>query len=90
MSERQELCRSCYAPLRHVVLDLGQSPLANSYLREEQLEEEEPFYPLCTYRCAECGLVQVPAVEASEAIFSDYAYFSSVSSSIPAIRSTLI
>lgn len=75
------LCRSCYAPLREVVLDLGQSPLANSFLDEEQLEQREPFYPLCTYRCVECGLVQVPAVQASEAIFSDYAYFSSISSS---------
>lgn len=74
-------CRSCGAALTEVVLDLGQSPLANSYLREDQLDADEPFFPLCTYRCTECGLVQVPEVQASEAIFSDYAYFSSVSSS---------
>ena len=77
----QPSCNSCGDALDAVVVDLGQSPLANSYLKEEQLSEPEPFYPLCTYRCVRCALVQVPEVQASAAIFSDYAYFSSVSSS---------
>lgn len=74
-------CNSCGTPLHEVVVDLGLQPLANSYLTEEQAQQDEPFYPLCTFRCTHCGLVQVPEVQASEAIFSDYAYFSSVSSS---------
>jgi SAM-dependent methyltransferase len=74
-------CRFCGEPLRHVVVDLGASPLANSYLSEEELDRPESFYPLCLYVCGECWLAQVPTVESGEAIFSDYAYFSSYSDS---------
>ncbi|MHB9000405.1 MAG: methyltransferase domain-containing protein [Thermoanaerobaculia bacterium] len=74
-------CRFCGARLTHVFADLGMSPLSNSYLRADQLDEPEPFYPLTARVCAECFLVQLPAVETPEAIFSDYAYFSSYSES---------
>jgi len=74
-------CRFCGSPLRHVFVDLGASPLANSYLEPEDLRKAEPFYPLCVYVCAECFLVQLPEEEKPEAIFSDYAYFSSYSDS---------
>jgi SAM-dependent methyltransferase len=75
-------CLSCGAPLRDTVLDLGEQPLANSYLTREQLEAgTEPRYPLHVRICGECLLVQVePAVPPGE-IFSDYAYFSSYSDS---------
>jgi hypothetical protein len=75
------LCRSCGAPLRHVFVDLGAQPLANSYLEPGALRRPEPFYPLCVYVCGECFLVQLPEEERPEAIFSDYAYFSSYSES---------
>jgi 2-polyprenyl-3-methyl-5-hydroxy-6-metoxy-1,4-benzoquinol methylase len=55
------------------------SPLSNAFLRAEQLDRMEPFYPLTAYVCGECFLVQLPAVETPENIFSDYAYFSSYS-----------
>lgn len=74
-------CRFCGAPLRHVFVDLGASPLANSYLEPEDLRRPESFYPLCVYVCGECFLVQLPEEERPEAIFSDYAYFSSYSES---------
>ena len=74
-------CRFCDTPLRHSVADLGSSPLSNSYLKPEQLQQAEPTYPLCAYLCEECLLVQLPEFEAPEAIFSDYAYFSSFSDS---------
>jgi SAM-dependent methyltransferase len=61
--------------------DLGKSPLANSYLSEEDLGGMEPFFPLRARICDECLLVQVEAFETPEAIFSDYAYFSSYSTS---------
>ena len=81
--QRQHLyeCRSCGAPLASVALDLGASPLANSYLRAEQLSEPEPHYPLCLYVCDDCLLLQLPAVTNAAEIFSDYAYFSSFSDS---------
>jgi len=53
------------------------SPLANSYLKREQLFAMEPFYPLHAYVCEQCFLVQVPEFESPEQIFGDYAYFSS-------------
>jgi hypothetical protein len=60
---------------------LGVSPLANSYLTEEQLDRMEPFYPLHAFVCDNCYLVQVTEFEPPENIFSDYAYFSSYSDS---------
>jgi SAM-dependent methyltransferase len=74
-------CRFCNQPLTHKVVDLGVTPLSNAYLRAEDLGVMEPFYPLVTYVCAQCFLVQVPSVETPERIFSDYAYFSSYSES---------
>jgi hypothetical protein len=74
-------CRFCGAPLSHVFVDLGVSPLANSYLEPEALGKAEPFYPLTVYVCAGCFLVQLPEEARPEAIFSDYAYFSSYSES---------
>jgi len=55
--------------------------MANSYLKTEQLQQMEPFYPLHTYVCGNCYLVQLPEFESPEHIFSDYAYFSSYSDS---------
>ena len=74
-------CRSCSAPLTEVFADLGLSPLANSYLRHEDLQKPEAFYPLATYVCHRCWLVQLPEAASPEAIFGDYAYFSSYSES---------
>ncbi|MCS6776664.1 MAG: class I SAM-dependent methyltransferase [Chloroherpetonaceae bacterium] len=72
-------CRFCDAPLHHVFVDLGTSPLSNAYVRPDQLGQPEPFFPLTVYLCTECFLVQLPAFEAPEHIFRDYAYFSSYS-----------
>ncbi len=76
-------CRLCAAPLEHVFADLGFSPLANSYLKEEQLLAMEPRFPLTVYVCESCFLVQLPEFDSAgaESIFSDYAYFSSYSDS---------
>ena len=72
-------CRCCETPLSHVVADLGSSPLSNSYLKPEQLQQAEMTLPLCAYLCEACLLVQLPEFERPEEIFSDYAYFSSYS-----------
>ncbi len=74
-------CRFCDAPLTHTFVDLGVSPLANSYLEPEELEAAERFYPLRVYLCTECLLVQLPAAARPEEIFTEYAYFSSYSTS---------
>jgi SAM-dependent methyltransferase len=74
-------CRFCGAPLEHVFADLGMSPLANSYLTPEQVNAMERFYPLRAFVCSRCFLVQLEEFETPDHIFSDYAYFSSYSTS---------
>ncbi len=74
-------CRLCGAPLRDVFADLGSSPLANSYLSLELLGTMEPFYPLRALVCSSCFLVQLEEFQTPAKIFSDYAYFSSYSTS---------
>jgi SAM-dependent methyltransferase len=74
-------CRACGAALKHTVVDLGSSPLANSYVPAEKIRAGEPFYPLHVYVCDQCFLVQLEEFENPEAIFSNYAYFSSFSTS---------
>jgi 2-polyprenyl-3-methyl-5-hydroxy-6-metoxy-1,4-benzoquinol methylase len=75
-------CRFCKTPLEHVFIDLINSPASNSFLRAEQLNEPETFYPLKVYTCHHCFLVQVDEYKKSDAIFdSEYAYFSSYSTS---------
>jgi SAM-dependent methyltransferase len=74
-------CRFCGAPLLHIFADLGMSPLANSYLATEQGNAMEPFYPLRAYVCDQCFLVQLEQFETPDHIFTDYAYFSSYSTS---------
>jgi hypothetical protein len=74
-------CRFCAAPLRHSFVNLGKSPLCESYLAADQLNAMEPFYPLHAYVCDQCFLVQLQEYVSGEAIFTDYAYFSSYSDS---------
>jgi len=74
-------CRFCAAPLSLVFADLGSSPLANSYLAADALGSAESFYPLTVYVCERCWLCQLPPAARPEEIFSDYAYFSSYSTS---------
>jgi SAM-dependent methyltransferase len=72
-------CRFCGTVLSHTFVDLGMSPLCESFLTREQLNQMEPFYPLHAYVCARCFLVQVEEYVRPERIFDDYAYFSSYS-----------
>jgi len=78
---RRQGCRFCNTVLQHSFADLGMSPLANSYVRPDQLKQMEPFYPLHAYVCERCLLVQLEEFETPEHIFSEYAYFSSHSES---------
>lgn len=74
-------CRFCGSSLRHTLIDLGMSPLCESFLRPEQLEAMEPFYPLHVRVCERCFLVQLQEYVAPAEIFTEYAYFSSYSES---------
>jgi 2-polyprenyl-3-methyl-5-hydroxy-6-metoxy-1,4-benzoquinol methylase len=78
---KDNICLGCGHSLRHVFADLGNTPLSNSYLKREDLRQMEPYYPLCAYVCETCLLVQVEEFESPDRLFSDYAYFSSYSTS---------
>jgi SAM-dependent methyltransferase len=75
------LCRFCGSVLSHTFVDLGMSPLCESYLSAEQLNQMEPFYPLHVYVCDRCFLVQLDQFVSADEIFTEYAYFSSYSDS---------
>ncbi len=74
-------CRLCGAGLTRTFVDLGMSPLCESYVPAARLDQAEVFYPLHVRICDACLLVQLPAYVAGEDIFSEYAYFSSYSDS---------
>jgi hypothetical protein len=75
-------CLFCNAPLLDTVVDLGKSPLCETYLTPAQLNQVEPFYPLHAYVCRTCWLVQVEEYVAPDEIFSnEYPYYSSYSDS---------
>jgi len=72
-------CRFCRTSLEDTVVDLGMSPLCESYLSADALDRMEPFYPLHVFVCKECLLVQISEYVGAEDIFTEYAYFSSYS-----------
>lgn len=80
-AEKLSLCRACGAPFGPVFCDLGTMAVANSYLPPEADAAAEPRYPLCAVVCSDCRMVQLDHVVDATGIFSDYAYFSSASSS---------
>ena len=73
-------CRFCGGSLAEFV-DLGMSPLCESFLTKDQLNAMEPHYPLAAYVCRDCLLVQLQEYVAPKEIFSEYAYFSAYSDS---------
>jgi hypothetical protein len=72
-------CRHCDAELLDSVVDLGMSPLCESYLPPDRLDSMEPFYPLHVSVCRKCLLVQLNQYVTADHIFTEYAYFSSFS-----------
>ena len=75
------LCRFCGASIDRTFVDLGMSPLCETYPSAADLNRGEVYYPLHVFVCERCFLVQLEQYEQPENIFSDYAYFSSYSDS---------
>jgi hypothetical protein len=78
---RSFACRFCGTALETSFVDLGMSPLCESFVGPDQLAEMEPFYPLHAYVCGRCFLVQLQEFVTPAEIFTEYAYFSSYSTS---------
>ena len=80
---RLERCRVCGAGPVKPFLDLGETPLANSFLTKERLGDPEPRYPLELVFCEGCALVSLSAVVDPEVMFRDYIYVSGTSDTMP-------
>jgi hypothetical protein len=74
-------CRSCGHLLDETFVDLGRSPLANSFVSPKHADAADRYYPLHVYVCGECRLVQLPQIEPVQTFFDDYLYYSSYSES---------
>ncbi len=74
-------CRLCNAPLTTSFVNLGMSPLCESVLAPDQIDQMEPFFPLHVLVCSNCFLVQLREYVKPESIFTEYDYFSSYSTS---------
>jgi SAM-dependent methyltransferase len=81
-AETAPICQGCGAALTRTLVDLGEQPLANSYIPVDRADEPEPVFPLHARVCDQCLLVQVDDIAPPEMIFNEgYAYFSSFSES---------
>lgn len=74
-------CLNCSNTLGDTFIDLGMSPLCEEFVKPENMNNGQQFYPLHAYVCNECFLVQVGEYVSPEEIYSDYYYFSSYSDS---------
>src|SRR5262249_45263858 len=74
-------CRLCGAPLATTFVNLGMSPLCESFLAAGEIDKMEAYFPLHALVCDECFLVQLREYVQPAHIFSEYAYFSSYSTS---------
>jgi len=74
-------CRFCASELKTTFVNLGMQPLCQDHVKPEELNQMEPHYPLHTYVCSKCFLVQLEEFVTPDKIFDDYAYFSSYSDS---------
>lgn len=82
MAAHSPMCRSCGAPLTAVLVDLGMTPISNAFVRGDHASFSERFYPLKSFVCDRCWLVQLEDFETPETHFhAEYVYFSSFSDS---------
>ncbi len=76
-------CRSCALNDLQVVLDLGQTPLADRLVSQENLDKPDLMAPLILAFCPNCSLVQITVSVSPDTLFrEDYPYYSSVSPSL--------
>lgn len=74
-----DTCRACHSKLLYHFLSLGLMPKPNGFLKKEDLEKPEPFYPLDVDFCEACGMVQLKQVIKPSEMFDHYVYASSAS-----------
>jgi 2-polyprenyl-3-methyl-5-hydroxy-6-metoxy-1,4-benzoquinol methylase len=90
IAHKNEHCRVCNNPLPNPIIDLGNQPLANAYIKKEDLDKEEPLIPLQLAICSVCDLAQLTYVVKPELMFSNYLYVSGTTSTLKAHWKDLI
>jgi len=75
------ICRVCDSLRLDPVIDLGQQPWCNHFLRQEEIGKE-PFYPLKVVHCADCETAQLDFTVPKETMFGDHTYLSGVTRSL--------
>jgi hypothetical protein len=81
-SRTADHCRACASTRLHRYLDMGRTPLANSYLDERTAAEAEFTEELCLQLCLDCGLSQLTKVVHPDRMFRHYLYVSSTTATI--------
>ena len=74
-------CRLCESTSLETFVDLGATPPCERFLAAHELDDPEPTYPLHVRVCRNCLLAQLPPLITPEDTFTEYAYFSSFSTS---------
>ncbi|NCY22992.1 methyltransferase, partial [bacterium] len=75
------ICRVCDSTRLDPVIDLGNQPWCNHFLRKEEIGKE-PFYPLRLVHCADCETAQLDFTVSKETMFGDHTYLSGVTQSL--------
>lgn len=74
-------CKFCSSHLNQTFINLGMQPLCEEYVHRDELNQMEAHYPLHTYICEKCYLVQLQEFVSPSDIYHEYAYYSSYSDS---------
>lgn len=72
-------CRICNNKYLIEFCQLGTQPLANSFIKKEDLSKKEKVFPLNLCLCQKCGLVQLSDVVPAKLMFKNYLYIPSAS-----------
>jgi len=75
----RDSCRICGSKDLVLILDLGETPLANGFLSKTELDKKEEKFPLAVYFCKECSLVQLFDVVDPKILFGKYHFMTSAS-----------
>src|SRR6185436_21005721 len=75
------MCRVCDSTNLEPVVDLGQQPWCNHFLKPEEVGKE-PFYPLRVVFCHQCSTAQLDYTVRKEVMFGDHTYLSGVTKSL--------
>lgn len=75
------ICRVCDSTSLELVVDLGNQPWCNHFLKKEEIGKE-PFYPLRVLFCHDCHTSQLDFTVKKEIMFGDHTYLSGVTKSL--------